>query len=271
VGSIQPPPIGASREAAQSAELIYVSSESPGLGRRRSGAGFSYRDIDGAVIRDRATLARVRALAIPPAWTSVWICPSPDGHLQAVGLDAKGRKQYLYHPKFRELRDGAKFEHMIMFAESLPALRRKITLDMAKPGLGFDKVLATVVRLLETTMIRVGGAAYARENKSYGLTTLLTRHVRVEGSDVRFHFKGKSGRIWRLGVRDRRVARTIKNCQELPGQHLFQYVDDDGRRQNLTSADVNAYLKKITDREITAKDFRTWAGTVLAAMALSEV
>jgi DNA topoisomerase-1 len=187
-----------------------------------------------------------------------------------MGCDEKGRRQYRYHAAFREVREGAKFEHMMVFAEALPALRRRIASDMATPGLGRDKVLASVVHLLETTMIRVGNATYAKANKSYGLTTLLNRHVKVDGAELKFHFKGKSGKIWRLQVRDRRIAQIVKTCQELPGQHLFQYVDDAGDPQGVTSADVNAYLKHVSGSDITAKDFRTWTGTVLAAMALSE-
>ncbi len=251
--------------------LTYVSADDPGLERRRSGKGFSYRDATGARVDDSATLKRIRGLAIPPAWRGVWICADPAGHLQAVGRDEKGRRQYRYHDAFREHREGAKFEHMIAFAEALPSLRAQVLRDMATPGLGRRKVLATVVRLLETTMIRVGNAAYARENKSYGLTTLNSRHVSVDGGDLRFHFKGKSGRTWRLSLHDRRVARIVRSCQELPGQHLFQYADEAGVRQAITSADVNAYLREVSDADITAKDFRTWTGTVLAAAALAEM
>jgi DNA topoisomerase-1 len=233
------------------------------------GKGFSYRGPDGARITDPLTLQRIRKLAIPPAWTSVWICLDSDGHIQAVGVDAKGRRQYRYHPRFREIRDSAKYHHMIAFAAALPALRAQVAQDMSARGLGRRKVLATVVHLLETTMIRVGNRAYAKENKSYGLTTLQSRHVSVEGAELRFHFKGKSGKIWNLGVHDRRVARIVRSCQELPGQHLFQYLDDAGQRQVVTSADVNAYLKEASGSDITAKDFRTWAGTVIAAMTLA--
>jgi DNA topoisomerase I len=258
------------RDAAESAGLSYASTDDPGIGRRRAGAGFSYRSPDGARVTDKTVLKHIRSLVIPPAWTSVWICRDPNGHIQAVGQDEKGRRQYRYHPKFRDIRDGVKFEHMMAFAEALPALRRQVAADMAASGLGQRKVLATVVHLLETTMIRVGNMAYAKENKSYGLTTLQVRHVKVDGGALRFHFKGKSGKIWKLQVRDRRVARIVKSCQELPGQHLFQYLDDEGQRQAVTSADVNAYLKEVSGAEITAKDFRTWTGTVLAAMALAE-
>jgi len=258
------------RVAAESAGLTYASTEDEGVHRRRSGKGFSYRGPDGELVRDPDTLARIRKLAVPPAWTSVWICPDPDGHIQAVGLDDRGRRQYRYHPRFRDVRDVAKFRHMMRFAAALPALRRQVAADMAERGLGRRKVLATVVHLLETTMIRVGNPAYAKQNKSYGLTTLETRHVKVEGPQLRFRFKGKSGKVWNLGLRDRRVARIVKTCQELPGQRLFQYLDEAGEPQAVTSADVNAYLKSVTGSDITAKDFRTWTGTVLAAMALAE-
>jgi DNA topoisomerase-1 len=259
------------RQAAQFAGLSYATTDQPGLRRRRSGRGFSYRNPGGEVIGDRDELRRIRSLAIPPAWKDVWICPDPNGHIQAVGFDEKGRKQYRYHPKFREVREGVKFEHVVLFAEALPELRRRIAADMAAPGLGRAKVLATVVHLLETTMIRIGNASYAKANKSYGLTTLLARHVKIDGAELRFHFKGKSGKTWRLSVRDRRVARIVKGCQELPGQHLFQYLDEAGQRQIVTSTHVNAYLKAASGADITAKDFRTWTGTVLAAMALSDM
>ena len=258
------------RDAAESAGLTYVSDEEPGIRRRRAGKGFTYKTPDGQVVRDEATLKRIRSLAIPPAWTDVWICPEPNGHVQATGRDDKNRKQYRYHPRWREVRDSTKYEHMLEFAQALPAIRARIAEHMARPGLPREKVLATVVHLLETTLIRVGNPDYAKQNKSYGLTTLRDRHVGVDGSELRFEFKGKSGKKWRLRIKDRRVARVVKACQDMPGQHLFQYVDDDGERQAVTSADVNAYLREITGRDITAKDFRTWAGTVLAAMTLRE-
>jgi DNA topoisomerase I len=271
--SVQPPDDGLvvdPQDAAVSAGLIYVSDEEPGIRRRRMGKGFAYRDRAGAALRDPATLARIRSLAIPPAWTDVWIAPHPDAHIQATGRDARGRKQYRYHARWREVRDGSKFEHMVDFARALPALRARVTADMALRGLPRDKVLATVVHLLETTLIRVGNADYVRQNKSYGLTTLRDRHVDVEGTALRFAFKGKSGRTWKLRVEDRRIARIVKACQDIPGQHLFQYYDADGERQPVTSSDVNAYLREATGRDITAKDFRTWHGTVLAAVALRE-
>lgn len=258
------------RDAAETAGLVYVSDEEPGIRRRRYGKGFTYLGLDGKKVADRATLDRIRSLAIPPAYTDVWICPQDNGHLQATGRDAKGRKQYRYHPAFREARESTKYEHMLEFARGLPAIRRTIDEHMSRRGLPREKVLATVVHLLENTLIRVGNEDYAKQNKSYGLTTLRDPHVKVDGSELRFQFKGKSGKTWNLKVRDRRIARIVKACQDLPGQHLFQYLDETGTQQSVTSADVNAYLREITGRDITAKDFRTWAGTVLAALALSE-
>jgi DNA topoisomerase I len=258
------------RDAAETAGLRYVSDEEPGIRRKKAGKGFAYVGPDGGRIADEATLARIRSLAIPPAYTDVWICPRADGHIQATGRDAKGRKQYRYHPAFREIRESTKFEHMIEFAQALPVVRKTIDDHMSLRGLPREKVLATVVHLLENTLIRVGNSDYAKQNKSYGLTTLRDPHVKVEGPELRFQFKGKSGKTWRLAVKDRRIARIVKACQDLPGQDLFQYVDDDGQPQSVTSADVNAYLKEVTGRDITAKDFRTWAGTVLAALALAE-
>jgi DNA topoisomerase-1 len=257
------------RDAAHSAGLRYVSDEEPGIRRRKAGKGFSYQGPGETRVEDKDTLARIRALAIPPAWADVWICPRADGHIQATGRDAKGRKQYRYHPAFREIRESTKYEHMVAFAKALPALRETIRQHMALPGLPREKVLATIVHLLETTLIRVGNSDYAKQNGSYGLTTLKDPHVAVGRSELKFRFKGKSGRVWQLQVKDRRVAKIVKACQDLPGQHLFQYLDDTGEQQTVTSSDVNAYLKEITGSEITAKDFRTWAGTVLAAMALS--
>ncbi|WP_017998689.1 DNA topoisomerase IB [Paracoccus sp. N5] len=256
-------------EAAQVAGLVHVSDDMPGIGRRRSGKGFSYRDAKGALIRDPRMLARIRALAIPPAWRDVWICANPRGHLQATGRDARGRKQYRYHPRFRAFRDSAKFEHMLDFAASLPRIRARVDADMGRRGLPAEKVLATIVHLLETTMIRVGNDSYARENKSHGLTTLRNRHARTQGSTVRFRFKGKGGKEWDLGLRDRRVATIIRKVQDLPGQQLFQYLDEAGERCRVTSTEVNDYLREISGRAVTAKDFRTWTGTVLAAMALA--
>jgi DNA topoisomerase-1 len=258
------------RDAAEMAGLLYVSDEEPGIRRKKSGKGFTYTKPDGKKVEDKATLERIRSLAIPPAYTDVWICAKANGHIQATGRDAKGRKQYRYHPGFREVRESTKYEHMLEFARGLPAIRRTIDEHMSLRGLPREKVLATVVHLLENTLIRVGNSDYVKQNKSYGLTTLRDPHVKVEGSELRFQFKGKSGKTWRLQVKDRRVAKIVKACQDLPGQDLFQYLDENGEQQSITSADVNAYLKEITGNEITAKDFRTWAGTVLAALALAE-
>jgi DNA topoisomerase I len=258
------------RDAAESAGLLYVSDEEPGIRRKKVGKGFAYIRTGGAKVEDSETLARIKSLAIPPAYTDVWICPKANGHIQATGRDTKGRKQYRYHAAFREVRESTKFEHMMEFAQALPAIRKTIDDHMALRGLPREKVLATVVHLLENTLIRVGNSDYAKQNKSYGLTTLRDPHVKVDGSELRFQFKGKSGKSWRLSVKDRRIARIVKACQDLPGQDLFQYLDEEGRPQSVTSADVNAYLKEITGRDITAKDFRTWAGTVLAALSLSE-
>ena len=251
--------------------LAYVSTDEPGIARRRAGRGFVYWASDRRRVIDAEIIARIRALAIPPAWRDVWICAQPEGHIQAIGYDARGRKQYRYHPEFRHMREGAKFEHLVTFAEALPSLRERVAHDMSAHGLGRDKVLATVVHLLETTMIRVGNRAYEKENHSYGLTTLHGDHVRVEGTALRFHFKGKSGKVWRLNVRDRRVAAIVRACQHLPGQTLFGYLDDAGHQQAVTSCDVNAYLKRVSGRDITAKDFRTWTATVMAAKALADV
>jgi DNA topoisomerase-1 len=264
-GSIVDPPA-----AAEQAGLVYVSDEEPGIRRRRAGKGFTFRNPDGSPVRDVATLQRIRSLAIPPAYTDVWICPDPDGHLQATGRDARGRKQYRYHPRWREVRDGTKFNRMIEFGRALPIIRDRVAHDMARRGLPREKVLATIVNLLENTLIRIGNTSYSRDNDSYGLTTLQDEHVEIGNGGLRFEFKGKSGKTWRLKLRDRRVARIVKSCQDLPGQHLFQYLDDDGERHGVTSQDVNDYLREITGRDFTAKDFRTWAGTVLAAMALQE-
>ena len=259
------------RDAAKSAGLRYVSDARPGIRRKKVGTGFSYARADGSKLIEKDVLERIKTLAIPPAWTEVWICPFTDGHIQATGRDAKRRKQYRYHPRFREVRESTKYEHVVAFADALPAIREKVQEHMALRGLPREKVLATVVHLLETTLIRVGNDDYAKRNNSYGLTTLKNRHVSVNGNEVRFRFTGKSGKQWSLRVRDRRIAKIIKACQELPGQELLQYVDEAGSCQDVTSGDVNDYLKEITGKDITAKDFRTWAGTVLAAMALNEL
>jgi DNA topoisomerase-1 len=259
------------REAAESAGLRHVSDGAPGIRRKRVGAGFCYLLPTGARISDAGVLRRLRSIATPPAWTDVWLCPSPDGHIQATGRDIRGRKQYRYHPSFREMRENAKFDHLFAFAEVLPAIRAKVAEHMMRRQLAREKVLATVAHLLEATLIRVGNDEYARQNKSYGLTTLKNRHVAVEGSEVRFRFTGKSGKQWSLKLRDRRVAKIIRACQELPGQDLLQYFDDAGNLRAVTSSDVNGYLREISGREVTAKDFRTWAGTVGAARALDEL
>jgi DNA topoisomerase I len=259
------------QEAAENAGLTYVSDVEPGIRRKKCGSGFVYFGVSETKIKDAAILKRIRKLAVPPAWTDVWICPKSNGHLQATGRDARGRKQYRYHPAFRESREGTKYERMVEFARSLPAIRATVIEHMALKGLPREKVLATVVDLLETTLIRVGNDSYAKENKSYGLTTLHNRHVAVNGSELRFNFKGKGGKIWRLQVKDRRIARIVRACQELPGQELFQYFDENGDLKDVTSSDVNAYLREVTGRDISAKDFRTWHGTVLAAVALHEL
>jgi DNA topoisomerase-1 len=258
----------AAQEAA-AIGLLYVQDFTAGITRRRSRTGFAYFDPAGKPIKDAAHLDRIRHIGIPPAWQEVWISPKPNGHIQAIGRDAKGRKQYRYHVDFRGLRDGNKFEHVATFARALPKLRRRVERDMRLPGLPRDKVLATVVSLLDLTLLRIGNEDYAKANHSFGLTTLLDRHVQVKGDTLQFEFQGKSGKHWRLAVHDHRIARIVKSCQELPGQHLFQYVDDDGTRQAVESADVNQYLRAVTGADITAKDFRTWGATVLAASALS--
>lgn len=266
-----PPSAGLGLEAAEQAGLRHVSDEGPGIRRLRHGRTFRYRGPDGKPVRDAATLERIRKLAIPPAYENVWICPRANGHLQASGRDAKGRKQYRYHEDFRAVRDGTKYSHLIEFAAALPKIRAAGDAHMALRGLPREKVLATVVRLLETTMIRVGNPRYAQDNKSYGLSTLKTRHVAVQGSELKFRFTGKSGKQWRLNLRDRRVARIVRAVQELPGQHLFQYLDLDGIPHEVTSGDINRYLREIAETDLTAKDFRTWTGTVLAAVALNEI
>lgn len=258
------------RDAAEEAGLFYVSDKGPGISRRKCGKGFSYAAPDGGKIETVSELTRIRALAIPPAWSDVWICPRKNGHIQATGRDAKGRKQYLYHPDFREVRESAKYQHITTFVRLLPTIRAQVAKHMAMPGLGREKVLATVVHLLESTLIRIGNEDYAKQNRSHGLTTLHDRHVTIDGAELRFQFKGKSGKTWRLGLKDRRVAKVVRACQELPGQDLFQYLDQDGSRHGITSSDVNAYLRDIAGENITAKDFRTWAGTLLAALALQE-
>ncbi|HWQ55486.1 MAG TPA: hypothetical protein VN442_17495 [Bryobacteraceae bacterium] len=256
-------------ESAEAAGLRYVRDTGACIRRIRCGRSFRYLRPDGKPLRDPDELIRIRALAIPPAWTDVWICPSPYGHLQAVGWDAKGRKQYRYHPLYRRVRDEAKFGRMIAFGTVLALIRRRVRDDLELPGLPREKVLAAVVRLLETTFIRVGNDEYAKENDSFGLTTLRGRHVRISGPTVRFRFRGKSGMEHTVAFTDRRVARIVKQCQELPGYELFRYVGSDGELCRLDSADVNRYLRDITGQDFSAKDFRTWAGSILAARELS--
>jgi DNA topoisomerase-1 len=259
------------KEAAASAGLRYVSDESPGIMRRRKGASFVYHNKEGKRIRNPLELKRIRSLAIPPAWEKVWICAQANGHLQATGIDAKGRKQYRYHPTWRTVRDEAKFERLLSFAEVLPKIRAKVDEDMRRPDLSREKVLATIVRLLEVSLIRIGNEEYAKENNSFGLTTMRNRHVEVEGATIKFQFRGKSGKKHNVEVSDRRVARIIQKCQDLPGQQLFQYEDQAGEVAAIGSEDVNDYLQRITGQPFTAKDFRTWAGTILAAIALGKM
>ena len=259
-----------SEAAAEAAGLVYVSDEDPGITRKRSGTGWRYVDAKGHTIKDYWERKRIDKIAVPPAYTDVWICPKANGHIQATGRDDRGRKQYRYHSKWTEARDTAKYERMVGFARLLPGLRERVAADMRRQGLPREKVAATLVALLEKTLIRVGNEDYAKENKSFGLTTLRNRHLDIEGSKLRFDFKGKSGKTWNLDLRDRRVARVVRSIQDLPGQQLFQYVDEDGKRQPISSSDVNDYLREITGEDVTAKDFRTWAGTVLASMALAE-
>jgi DNA topoisomerase I len=254
--------------AAEEAGLRYVSDDQPGYTRKHKGDGFEYFDTEGKPIKDEQRILRINRLAIPPAYKDVWICPTPNGHIQATGRDDRGRKQYRYHERWREVRDENKYERIIVFGQALPKIRRRLNKDLALPGLPRNKVLATVVQLLERTFIRVGNEEYARENKSFGLTTMHNRHVDVDGSNVRFNFRGKSGVNHEVDVDDRRVAKIVRKLQDLPGQELFQYVDKEGEKHSVTSEDVNDYLREITGQDFTAKDFRTWAGTVLGAMAL---
>ena len=258
-------------QAAKSAGLRYMSDTSPGIRRKRAGKHFSYIGLDGKPIHDQEELRRIRSLAIPPAWTNVWICPKPNGHIQATGRDARGRKQYRYHPRWREVRDETKYNRMIEFAEALPTIRARVAHDLKLPGLPHEKVLAAVIWLLDTTAIRVGNEEYARENKSFGLTTLRSRHVDIAGSKIYFHFRGKSGKEHAVTVQNRQLARIVKRCQDLPGHELFQYLDDDGNRYTVESADVNDYLREISGHDFTAKDFRTWAGTVFTTNTLREL
>jgi DNA topoisomerase-1 len=257
-------------KSAKEAGLRYVTDAAPGIRRRKVGTRFVYVGPTGRAVKDAETLRRIRSLVIPPAWADVWICADPRGHLQAVGRDQRGRKQYRYHPRFREVRDETKYEKMIAFVRALPHIRARVRRDLAKPGLPREKVLAAVVRLLETTLIRVGNEEYASSNKSYGLTTLQDRHAKINGGKVHFKFRGKSGVLHEIDLDDPKLAKIVKKCQDLPGEELLQYVDDDGKVRDIGSADVNQYLQEISGEDFTAKDFRTWAGTVLAARALQE-
>ena len=258
-------------EAAEEAGLRYVSDEQPGYTRKKKGDDWEYFDTQGKPITDEARLLRIRRLAIPPAYTDVWICPSPNGHLQATGRDARRRKQYRYHEKWREVRDESKYDRMLVFGAALPKIRKRVATDLALPGLPRNKVLATIISIMERTFIRVGNEEYARTNNSYGLTTIKNKHAKVKGSKVQFSFRGKSGVEHDVEILDRRLARIVKKAQDLPGQELFGYIGEDGAVYDVKSQDVNDYLREITGQEFTAKDFRTWAGTVLAAVALSAV
>ena len=256
--------------SARDAGLSYTTDHRPGIRRLGRPKAFRYLDPHGKPLRSATDLARIRALVIPPAWTDVWICPTPRGHLQATGRDARGRKQYRYHPKWREVRDGTKYARMIAFGRALSAIRRRTNADLARPGLPKQKVLAAVVKLLEKTFIRVGNDEYARANRSFGLTTMKDGHVKIAGSKVRFIFRGKSGVEHELTLDDRRLAKIVKQCRDLPGQELFQFRDHNGRVVDIGSADVNGYLQEITGQDFTSKDFRTWAGTVIAATLLRD-
>jgi DNA topoisomerase I len=267
IDELAPDPAG----SAEAAGLRYVNDAMPGIRREKAGDGFRYVDAHGRSIDDPDKRLRIKALAIPPAWTEVWICADPRGHLQATGRDARGRKQYRYHGRWSQVRDEAKFERMLAFGQALPAIRRRTARDLALPGLPRRKVLAAIVRLLEGTLIRVGNDEYARDNESYGLTTLQDQHARISGDSVRFVFRGKSGVSHSIGLRDKRLARVVKQCRDIPGQRLFQYEGEDGEHHSVYSDDVNDYLRKIAGQEFTAKDFRTWAGTLLAAEALGKL
>ena len=256
--------------AAREANLRYMSDDQPGITRKTTAKGVSYRGAEGEVVRDRETLVRIKRLAIPPAWTDVWICPRPNGHIQATGRDARGRKQYRYHPDWSAVRDGAKFERMIEFGKTLPHIRRQVARDLKRKSLDRRKVLAAMVRLLETTLVRIGNEEYARENGSFGLSTMRDRHVRVGRGKLHFEFRGKSGKNHEIDLHDPRLAAIVRQTQELPGQDLFQYLDENDEPQKIGSSDVNEYLREIAGEEFSAKDFRTWAGTVLAAMVLRE-
>lgn len=263
----EPPPAPV---IARQAGLRYVSDAKPGYSRKPAKEGFDYFKADGTQVKDEDEVRRIRKIAIPPAWTEVWISPWENGHIQATGRDARGRKQYRYHSRWREVRDEAKYERVIGFAKALPAIRKRVDADLKRPGLPREKVLATLVHLLGATMMRIGNEEYARENKSFGLSTLRNRHVSVDGTEVEFRFRGKSGVMHRISLQDRRLAGIVKRLRDLPGQELFSYLDDDGESHTVDSSEVNDYLREITGEDYTAKDFRTWSGTLLAALALQE-
>jgi DNA topoisomerase-1 len=264
-------PQDAALVAASKARLRYVDDRRPGIVRERTDKGFVYRDPAGAAVVDSDELARINAIAVPPAWTRVWICPDRNGHIQATGRDARGRKQYRYHARWRSVRDESKFEHMLVFGRALPAIRRQVEIDLARIGLPREKVLAAVVRLMEHTLARVGNPEYAQQNESFGLTTLKNHHVRIRSGQIELDFRAKSGVRHRSVVSDRKLARILKRCRELPGSELFQYMDGEGSRHSIDSGDVNEYLRSVSGRDITAKDFRTWAATNLAVLALNEL
>ncbi len=256
--------------AAKAAGLRYVSDEGPGIRRVERGKSFAYVGVDGKIIEDEDELRRIKSLAVPPAYTDIWICPIANGHLQATGRDARGRKQYRYHKRWREVRDENKYGRMMAFARALPKIRKRIEADLGLPELPREKVLATIVQLLETTAIRIGNDEYAKENNSFGLTTLRNKHAHVKGATIRFSFRGKSGVRHAIDLHDRRLARIVRQCQELPGQQLFEYIDDEGQTRTIDSSDVNDYIREVSGDEFSAKDFRTWVGTVTCAMLLAQ-
>jgi DNA topoisomerase-1 len=268
---VQDDRLKAARKAARRASLTYANDAEPGIRRRRAGSGFSYTRPGGKAVADKKTLERVKALGVPPAWTDVWISTDADGHIQATGRDQRGRKQYRYHARWSECRDEVKYSSLADFARLLPKLRERVDADLRRRELPRERVAASIVWLLDNTMIRVGNAVYARDNKSFGLTTLKSRHVEVEGARLRFAFKGKSGKEWKIRLVDRRMARILRSIQELPGQHLFQYIDEDGARRPVTSQDVNAYIREATGGEFSSKHFRTWGGTVRALSLFAQL
>ena len=270
-GSTPHEPILDPAQSARAAGLRYVSDAQPGLHRVKSAKSFRYVDPHGVPVHDEETLARIKSLVIPPAWTDVWITKHPNGHLQATGRDVKGRKQSRYHPRWREVRDETKYERMALFAQALPKVRERVEHDLKLPGLPREKVLATIIKLMEETHIRVGNTEYARDNGSYGLTTMRNRHVEIHGSKITFDFKGKSGVHHAIALTDRRLAKIIKRCEDIPGYELFQFLDHDGNHHSIDSHDVNEYLREITGEHFTAKDFRTWAGSVLAGEMLRQI